>query len=262
MREILNDLEEVKEIFDPEEKARAASRKPLIKRFYEKTSVGAVDNGFQVLLDGRPVKTPAHNVLILPTHTLAQHVADEFSMQEKEIDPIKMPITRLVNTVVDGIAGDMQPVFEDILRFSGTDMLFYRAESPKELVERQQQQWDPVLDWAAEHLGAHFALGEGVVHVAQPPEAIAAVSARLRTIHSPFALGAIHTMTTLTGSALLALMVAEGALNLENAWKLAYLDEDWTIEHWGEDDEAKKHRAYREREMVAAAAVLAAVFAK
>lgn len=259
MREILNDLDAAKEILDPEEKARAANRIKHPKRFYEKVTINPAENGFQVLLDGRHVKTPARHTLVLPTKALAQHVADEFSIQEKEIDPAKMPITRLVNTIIDGISVDMQPVFEDVLRFCAADMLFYRAESPKELVERQQQQWDPVLDWAEKRLGACFVLGEGVMHVSQPPEAIAAVSVYLRNVTSPFVLGAIHVMTTLTGSALLALAVADGALNLRNAWQLAHLDEDWTIEHWGEDQEAKTRRAWREAEMVAATAVLAAV---
>jgi chaperone required for assembly of F1-ATPase len=98
------------------------------------------------------------------TKAAAEIVADEFAAQEKVIDPGKMPATRLVNTAIDGIAQDPQAVFEDILRFAGTDMLCYRADSPQELVSRQTQQWDPLIDWM-EGLGARFSLAEGVTHI-------------------------------------------------------------------------------------------------
>ncbi|AQS41545.1 MAG: ATP12 ATPase [Candidatus Tokpelaia hoelldobleri] len=240
------------------EKAVALARPPLPKRFYKVVSVARQEGGFAVLLDGRPVKTPARHALLLPAEALANLVADEFRLQDAVIDPAKMPITRLVNTVVDGIAADPQPVLEDMLRFAANDMLFYRAESPKELVARQSGQWDAVLDWAQSHIGAHFVTGAGMMHIEQPREAVAAVSVYLRQYISPFSIAALHAITTLTGSALLALAIAAGELDVATGWRLAHLEEDWTIEHWGEDEEAAMRRRNRENELYAAAAVLAA----
>ncbi|ABX62072.1 hypothetical protein C064_00304 [Brucella suis 63/252] len=260
MRDILSDLEAGKQLSDenPIVRAQKQMQAQLPKRFYEKAEVAESEGGFAVHLDGRPVKTPARNLLLLPTRAAAQIVADEFAAQEKLIDPGKMPATRLVNTAIDGIAQDPQAVFEDILRFAGTDMLCYRADSPQELVSRQTENWDPLIDWM-ESLGARFALAEGVMHVEQPREAIAAFSVHMAGFKDPLALAALHTMTTLMGSAIIALAVAKGEISAEKGWVIAHIDEDWTIEHWGSDAEAIERRKNREIEMMVAARLLEAI---
>ncbi|WP_105984989.1 MULTISPECIES: ATP12 family chaperone protein [unclassified Brucella] len=260
MRDILSDLETGKQLSDenPIVRAQKQMQAQLPKRFYEKAEVAESEGGFAVHLDGRPVKTPARNLLLLPTRAAAQIVADEFASQEKLIDPGKMPATRLVNTAIDGIAQDPQAVFEDILRFAGTDMLCYRADSPQELVSRQTENWDPLIDWM-ESLGARFALAEGVMHVEQPREAIAAFSVHMAGFKDPLALAALHTMTTLMGSAIIALAVAKGEISAEKGWAIAHIDEDWTIEHWGSDAEAIERRKNREIEMMVAARLLEAI---
>ncbi|EEY04573.1 ATP12 family chaperone protein [Brucella neotomae] len=260
MRDILSDLEAGKQLSDenPIVRAQKQMQAQLPKRFYEKAEVAESEGGFAVHLDGRPVKTPARNLLLLPTRAAAQIVADEFAAQEKLIDPGKMPATRLVNTAIDGIAQDPQAVFEDILRFAGTDMLCYRADSPQELVSRQTENWAPLIDWM-ESLGARFALAEGVMHVEQPREAIAAFSVHMAGFKDPLALAALHTMTTLMGSAIIALAVAKGEISAEKGWAIAHIDEDWTIEHWGSDAEAIERRKNREIEMMVAARLLEAI---
>ncbi|ERT98428.1 hypothetical protein P038_02283 [Brucella abortus 99-9971-135] len=260
MRDILSDLEAGKQLSDenPIVRAQKQMQAQLPKRFYEKAEVAESEGGFAVHLDGRPVKTPARNLLLLPTRAAAQIVADEFAAQEKLIDPGKMPATRLVNTAIDGIAQDPQAVFEDILRFAGTDMLCYRADSPQELVSRQTENWDPLIDWM-ESLGARFALAEGVMHVEQPREAIAAFSVHMAGFKDPLALAALHTMTTLMGSAIIALAVAKGEISAEKGWAIAHIDEDWTIEHLGSDAEAIERRKNREIEMMVAARLLEAI---
>ncbi|ENS80896.1 ATP12 family chaperone protein [Brucella melitensis] len=260
MRDILSDLEAGKQLSDenPIVRAQKQMQAQLPKRFYEKAEVAESEGGFAVHLDGRPVKTPARNLLLLPTRAAAQIVANEFAAQEKLIDPGKMPATRLVNTAIDGIAQDPQAVFEDILRFAGTDMLCYRADSPQELVSRQTENWDPLIDWM-ESLGARFALAEGVMHVEQPREAIAAFSVHMAGFKDPLALAALHTMTTLMGSAIIALAVAKGEISAEKGWAIAHIDEDWTIEHWGSDAEAIERRKNREIEMMVAARLLEAI---
>lgn len=260
MRDILSDLEAGKQLSDenPIVRAQKQMQAQLPKRFYEKAEVAESEGGFAVHLDGRPVKTPARNLLLLPTRAAAQIVADEFAAQEKLIDPGKMPATRLVNTAIDGIAQDPQAVFEDILRFAGTDMLCYRADSPQELVSRQTENWDPLIDWM-ESLGARFALAEDVMHVEQPREAIAAFSVHMAGFKDPLALAALHTMTTLMGSAIIALAVAKGEISAEKGWAIAHIDEDWTIEHWGSDAEAIERRKNREIEMMVAARLLEAI---
>ncbi|PDT18095.1 ATPase [Rhizobium sp. J15] len=252
MRDLLNDLSEGLSHPDPIRRAQIQMKKPLPKRFYSEVAVAEHEDGFAITLDGKLVRTPARQALAVPTEALARLVAAEWEAQSEVIDPVTMPVTRLVNTAIDGIATNTQAIFEDILRFSSTDLICYRAEGPERLVERQAERWDPVIDWAANDLGARFILVEGVMHHEQPREATAAFAVTLKRHESPMALAALHTITTLTGSAILALAFAEGRVTMEEAWSLAHLDEDWTIEHWGSDEEAEERRAKRFAEFKAA----------
>ncbi|WP_018010422.1 ATP12 family chaperone protein [Sinorhizobium medicae] len=245
---------------DPVRRAQIQMQKPLPKRFYKQASAApAEDGGYAVLLDGRPVRTPAKRPFAVPSEKLAQLLAAEWDAQADVIDPSAMPLTRLVNTAIDGVALEERAVFDDILRFAGSDLLCYRADSPKELVARQNDQWNPVLDWAARTLGARFILVEGVIHQEQPAEAISAFAGGLNAFATPLGLACLHTVTSLTGSALLSLALAMGRLSAEEVWTAAHVDEDWQIEHWGTDEEAFRRREIRWQEMLAAAVVLDAL---
>lgn len=261
MRDILNDLDAGRFPSDPDpmRRARQAMRTPLPKRFYKAALAEWKEEAWRVLLDGRPVRTPAGAALRLPTGALAEIVAGEYAAQRDEIDPVTMPATRLANTVIDGVAPDPQPVVEDLLRYASSDLVCYRADSPEGLVARQAEAWDPVVEWARFDLGARLYLAEGVMHVAQPPEAIAAIGAHLKPRSDPFRVAALHIMTTISGSALIALAVDAGALDAEAAWNAAHVDEDWNISQWGEDAEASARRAARRRDFMAAVAVLKAL---
>jgi Chaperone required for the assembly of the mitochondrial F1-ATPase len=240
---------------DPVRRAQIQMKRPLPKKFYKDVTVEAEKEGFGIKLDGRAVKTPAKNTLVLATSALAELVAAEWRAQAEVIDPATMPVTRLANTAIDSVAGQIDAVADEILRFAGTDMLFYRADTPHELGERQNVAWNPVLDWAVNELGARFILAVGVMHQEQPKAALDAFEQALEKYREPFVLSALHVMTTLTGSALIGLALVEGRLTLDEAWRLAHLDEDWTEEHWGVDAEAAHRRAKRFEEMSAAHAV-------
>jgi chaperone required for assembly of F1-ATPase len=254
MREIFSEIFENQPL-DPRESARRGARPKLRKRFYSQAHVGEAEaGGFALLLDGKPVKTPARRALTAPTAPLAQAIADEWNAQADLIDPARMPLTRLANAVIDAVADVPKPVADEVAQYLGSDLLCYRADAPLGLVERQVQAWDPVLEWAQRSLGARFMLVQGIVHVAQSSEALAAARAKIPT--DPWRLGAVSTITTLTGSGLLALALAQGALEAEAAWAAAHVDEDWQMSQWGRDDAALERRAYRYAEFQAAVAVL------
>ena len=168
-----------------------------------------------------------------------------------------MPVTRFANSVVEGVADQAGAVADDILKYLGADMLFYRAGHPEALVAREAASWDPVLFWAANELGAHFILAEGIVHVRQPDSAIKAARAVLPA--DPWSIAALHVVTTLTGSALLALAMFHGLLDAEQVWTAAHVDEDWNIEKWGVDEEVAARRAARLVDFNAAAWILKSV---
>lgn len=262
MRDILSDLEgdPTPSDADPMRRARNQMRQPKVRRFYKDVTVDGPEEGpFAVLLDRKPALTPGRNPLSLPTRAAAQLAADEFAAQGETLEPMTMPVVRLVNTAIDGVAADPQAVLEDVQRYASSDLLCYRADAPKELVARQADAWDPVLDWAHGALHARFILSEGVMHVDQPRESIALVGAHLRQRAEPFRLAALHVMTSLTGSALLAIAVEAHAITPDEAWAAAHVDEDWNIDLWGEDAEAAARRAGRAREMMAAASLIEAL---
>lgn len=234
-------------------------RPPLPKRFYKAVDVAAAPTGqpgWRVLLDGRPIKTPAKADMTLPTKALAEAVAAEWATQATEIDPASMPVTRIVNSAIDGVSPRRDEVAADVVKYAGSDLLCYRAEAPAGLVAAQARSWDPVLAWAEAALGARFQKAIGIMHVAQLESATAAVAAAVAPLR-PIPLAALHVITTLTGSAVLALAHARGQLTAEEAWAAAHVDEDWQISQWGEDAEAARRRANRWLEMQAAATVLA-----
>ena len=259
MRDFLNDIYEHVSDPDPVRRAQIQMKTPLPKRFYKEAAVGQDGERFTIELDGRTVKTPAKRVLSLPTRAAADLVVAEWQAQADVINPATMPITRLANSALDGVANELDAVLADIVNYAGTDLLCYRADTPQSLIAAQASKWDPVVYWAAETLGARFILAEGIIHQEQPAAAIEAYAAALGKYRDPIAVGALHTITTLTGSALLALAFAEGHLTSEEVWAAAHADEDWNIEQWGSDAEAEARRAHRWQDLKASSELFNAV---
>jgi chaperone required for assembly of F1-ATPase len=242
---------------DPTEAARRNMRPNLRRRFFKTASVGEADGAFQVLLDGRPTRTPARHFLSAPASALADAICAEWDAQSEHIDPARMPLTRLANSILDGVAASPGPVAAEVARYLACDLVLYRAEGPDGLVARQAQHWDPIVAFARDALNARFVPGAGIVFVAQPEAALRNACAAIP--HDPWRLGAVHAITTLTGSALIALALSREAFTVQAAWQAAHVDEDWNMERWGQDDLALERRALRFAEMQAAARVLDAL---
>ncbi len=245
--------------------------RPLSRRFYKSVTIeaaapptpdpspqggGETYSAYRVLLDGKAMRTPAKAMFAVPTRALAEAIAAEWEAQREHIDPAVMPLTRLANSGLDGVRGREAAVRDDIVKYAASDLVCYRAPQPEPLVRRQAELWDPILAWSRDALGASFVVADGIMPVAQPKAATAAVERALAG-RDAFALTALHVMTTLTGSAMLALAHARGRLSAEEAWAAAHVDEDWQISQWGEDAEAKARRERRWLEMQAASRLLA-----
>ena len=239
---------------DPEEAVRRATRGARRKRFYAHAGVVESAAGFAIALDDKPIRTPSGRVVVAPTRDIADGIVAEWEAQKETIDPLTMPLTRFANSVVDAVVDRVEAVTEDLAKYFQSDLLFYRAGHPEALVAREAAHWDPVLFWAADALGAHFILAEGIVHVRQPDSAIAAARAALP--EDPWSIAALHVITTLTGSALLALALLRGEIDQEQAWAAAHVDEDWNAEQWGVDEEVAVRRAARLVDFKAAVSIL------
>lgn len=221
------------------------------KRFWTGATAEACDGGFTVRLDGRPVKTPAKALLVLPTQAMAEAIAAEWDAQTGVVRPDTMPATRAANSAIDKVTPLLDAVVDEISGFGGSDLLCYRAVDPPALVARQEAAWAPLLDWAAGAFEAPLVVTQGVIPVAQPAESLA----RLRAVvagHSVFELAALHDLVAITGSLVLGLAVARGRLTPEEAFDLSRIDEHWQIEQWGEDEEAAEAEALRRQALLAA----------
>ncbi len=218
--------------------------RPLPKRFY--TSV-SVSEDRTILLDGRAVKTPLKAKLQLPNAALAAAVAEEWAAQQQVINPATMPLTKLANTAIDRASTERRLIAEEIAAFAANDLLFYRAEAPAALLALQDKQWNTVLAWAASVMKTQFTTTLGVIHVAQTKHTMDAVHELVES-YNGFHLIVVHNLTTLTGSAILAFMLAAHAADAEQIWSAAHVDEDFQISQWGEDHEAAQRRANRKLE--------------
>jgi chaperone required for assembly of F1-ATPase len=246
MRELFDEVAG-KSPLDPEEAVRRTTRGPRRKRFYARAGVAEGPDGFAITLDDKPVRTPSGRALAAPTREIADAIAAEWDAQNEFIDPLTMPFTRFANSVVDAVVERVDAVADDVAKYLGSDLLFYRAGHPEALVAREAALWDPVVFWAADRLGAHFILAEGIVPV------------RAAFPADPWSIAALHVVTTVTGSALLALALLHGALDADQVWATAHVDEDWNIEKWGIDEEVAARRAARLVDFKAAASMLSSL---
>ena len=220
------------------------------KRFWSEVEVAEVEGGFEIRLDGRPVRTPLKSPLVLPTRALGALLAAEWEAQEDLIDPEAMPATRMANSAIEKVAPQLDAVAGHLLSYGETDLLCYRADGPAGLVARQAEAWDPWLDWADRTLGARLVVTEGILPVDQPAAALAALRDELSRFDA-FELAAVHDLVGLPGSLVLGLAASRGAAPPEALWQAGRLDELWQIEQWGEDAlgeaaNARKAQAFAE----------------
>lgn len=216
-----------------------------MKRFYKATGVDAAGGGFRVLLDGRPLKTPAKQTLVLPLEGLARLVAEEWDAQTENIQPDLMPITRLATTAADRMPELRDAAIDEIAGYAETDLVCYRAADPDDLVKRQHAAWQPALDWAAKRFGVTFELTVSLVPVPQPEATLTGIRNVIEAIED-WPLVGVHAATTSLGSVVLALALWHGELDADTAADASLVDELFEIERWGEEREAaKRHETTR-----------------
>ena len=229
-----------------------------MKRFYKDVSVTTGEGGHQVLLDGKPVKTPAKAALVLPTGALVEAVAVEWRAQKKTIEPETMPLTRLANSAIDRTTLHKGIVIDEIMNCARHDLLCYRAEGPEDLIKAEAGAWDSYIAWARDDLGLRFRITTGIETVEQEQESLDKLKGLLSLL-DPFLLTALHHATTLAGSAILALALWEGLATADEIWQAAQVDEDYQTDKWGADQEHEKTRAAKRQLWLAAGHFLTAL---
>ncbi len=225
------------------------------KRFWTDVTVAPAEGGFAIHLDGRPVRTPAKSLFLAPVEAVAEAAAEEWRTQGEDLRPETMPVTRAVNSSIDRVAPQIEEVRAIVADYGGSDLLCYRAAGPADLNRRQSEHWDPPLAWAETAYGARLILAEGVMHVDQPGAAVQALTTAVSG-YGPLDLTALHDLVAISGSLVLGLSVAEGAMTADAAWTACRVDEDWQIELWGEDAEAAEAAAHKRAAFLEAARLI------
>jgi chaperone required for assembly of F1-ATPase len=226
-----------------------------VKRFWKEVVVEIEGDGWTITLDGRAVKTPARASLVLPTQALAEAVSGEWRSVEGEIQPCEMPLSGLANAAIDRVAPERQAFAQGLARYAEADLACYRAEGPRELVTRQEQQWDALLGWARRRYDVDFVTTSGLMHVDQPTATVERLSHAVAALDA-FHLAGLSPLATIGGSLIAALAVLEKTIAPEQAWEAVSVDERWQLEQWGSDPEAEKALENRRRDFVAAAKFL------
>ncbi len=208
-----------------------------MKRIWKTTKTIKADGGYGIALDGRPVRTPAKVPLVVPTQALADLIAAEWQAQNDKIDPTTMPATRMANAAIDKVTHQFDEVADMIAAYGDSDLLCYRAPAPVELLDRQAEKWDPLLDWAHETLNARLVPVSGIMHQPQDQAALARLAAQVHAL-TVFELSAFHDLVAISGSLIIGFAVAKGLADQQELWNVASLDELWQEEQWGRDDDA------------------------
>jgi chaperone required for assembly of F1-ATPase len=226
-----------------------------MKRFYREAGIVPAEDGYRVALDGRPVKTPAKQAMIVPNAALASAVAAEWEAQQGEIRPSQMPMTRLASTAIDRVAPQRELIVEQIAAYAGTDLVCYRAAHPPALLARQQAVWQPLIDWAVLRYDAPLEVTAGVIPISQPAASLGAFAGAVAE-QNDFALAALHLATGACGSLVIVLALIEGRIDAAEAFAASQLDESFQIQAWGEDEEQARRRRALAEDIAAAARFL------
>jgi chaperone required for assembly of F1-ATPase len=226
-----------------------------VKRFWKDVAAEREADGWTITLDGRSVKTPARLRLLVPTNALADAIAEEWRSVEDKVDPRGMPLTGLANAAIDRVAPERESFAEGLGRYAEADLACYRAEGPRELVRRQEEQWDKLLGWARRRYDVDFLTTCGLTHVAQPPATVERLGHAVAALDA-FRLAGLSPLVTIGGSLVAALAILEGAITPREAWEAVSIDERWQLEQWGSEPEAEAAIENRRRDFLAAARFL------
>ena len=226
-----------------------------MKRFWKDVEAVPWGTGWTIELDGRPVRTPARALLQLPSEPLARAIAEEWRNARDTVEPRAMRLTGLANAALDQVQPNIEAFAAGLARYGESDLLTYRADAPRKLIDRQAAIWDPLLQWARRRFDVDFVVTQGISYVPQAPNTVTRLAHAVAALDS-FELAGLSPLVTIGGSLVAALAVAKGDIDADQAWGAVSLDEAWQLEQWGSDAEAEAVLEGRRREFMAGARFL------
>ena len=226
-----------------------------MKRFWKEAAAVAEDGGWGVALDGKPIRTPGREPLAVPSEALAQALAEEWNSVSETVNSREMRLTGLANAAIDRVAPDPESFAADLARYGESDLTCYRADTPRELIARQAEVWDPLLAWGRRRFDVDFRTTCGIVHVSQPEATVGQLAHAVAALDA-FRLAGLSPLVAIGGSLVAGLAVLEGQITAEQAWSAVTVDEQWQREQWGADAEAEAALEAKRRDFFAATCFL------
>ncbi|MEL6878045.1 MAG: ATP12 family protein [Pseudomonadota bacterium] len=224
-----------------------------MKRFYDAVDIRAAEDnvGWQITLDGRGLKTVRGTPQLLPSKSLAEAMAREWSEQSENLDTTRFVFRDMADYAIDVVSGARDETVAKLIAYAETDTLCYRADPEDALFARQQEVWEPLLGQLEAQDGVSFTRVSGIVHKPQSAETLTALRQRIEG-ESPFALAALESMAALSASLSIAILASAPDADAESLWRAACLEEEWQADLWGRDYEAEERRAKRRGDFLAA----------
>jgi len=229
-----------------------------MKRFWTDVGVEPRENGWQITLDGRPLRTQRGAAQVVPTLALAELLAQEWRAQGEQIDPRGFPLRDLIDFALDEVQAGPDAAIERLLGFARTDTLCYRADPDEPLYRRQLTLWEPLLAACEARHAIRLDRTSGIAYRAQPAASIDTLREGLATLDH-FTLAALLTLASLATSLVVALAALEPEADAAALFAASNCEEDWQAELWGWDEEAESARETRLAAFTMATRVVAAL---
>lgn len=222
-----------------------------MKRFYQRVETTKKSEGWIILLDGMGLKTPLKHLLVLPTNALAKAILDEWVDQGSEIDPLNMPLTRFANSTIDRTQVLREEAIDEVINYAKTDALCYQVGEPRDLFERQQNEWRPLLEWLSEKWGVRLFITEGIIQIEQQTKTLEKVETIVSSFND-FELTSLHALTISCGSIVIALALIGGHIDTDRALRCATLEELYQMNLWGIDPETVRRHEKLNQDIITA----------
>ncbi|XP_062508283.1 ATP synthase mitochondrial F1 complex assembly factor 2-like isoform X1 [Corticium candelabrum] len=204
-----------------------------LKRFYENVGIRKTSEGYAVALDGRVVKTPLRNELLVPSESLAVAIAAEWDAQWEKIQPSGMHLTSLCMTAIDKLSETTrESQVSDILPFLQTDCSCFRVSEPDDFVKLQTDTWDPIIDWFQNKFDVKLKVSTGLLEAFQEIETMDRVRDVLMT-YDPHVLLGVHSAVSSLSSLVIAMGLVGNFISVEKAVQAANLESEYQTKKWG-----------------------------
>ena len=188
-------------------------------------------------INNKSLKTPDGNIIELPSIKLAKILLKDYesSFKSKPLNIVR-PI-KITNTAIDKIKPNNIFYINEVADNLNNDMICYFANSPVELVDLQNKDWLPLINYMKSSYNIELIYTSKLFSINQKPDSLLKLKNILNEINI-FKLSAIYTLSQITKSIIISLALVNNKISAKKAFENSNLEELYQISKWGKDEEA------------------------